>query len=202
MAKLPRNSKQWQLNRELMNNTKPKATIPPLKFGKNWLSEPQSKADCLAKVFSDKCKIPAADGDPAILAAPVVMNDFVPIRRRDVVRVLKALDPSKATGSDKIPARILKECAVEFSIPIMRLVRQMIAEGSWPAVWRRHLVAPIHKKKAKSNPNNYRGVHMTSVLSKVRERIIAKHLARHFEKTPMHLVTHSGHSAPGKADKT
>ena len=110
MAKLPRNSKQWwKINRELMNNTKPKATIPPLKFGKNWLSEPQSKADCLAQVFSDKCKIPAANGDPAILAATVVMNDFVPIRRRDVVRVLKALDPSKATGSDQIPAIILKE---------------------------------------------------------------------------------------------
>ena len=161
LAKLPRNSKQWwQINRELMNNTKPKATIPPLKFETEWLSEPQSKADCLAKVFRDRCMFPAADGDPAIHAAPVVMNDFVPIRRRDVVRVLKALDPSKATGSDKIPAKILKECAVELSIPIMRLVRQMIAEGSWPAVWRRHLVAPIHKKKAKSDPNNYRGVHI------------------------------------------
>ena len=109
------------------------------------------------------------------------MNDVVPIRRRDVVRVLKALDPSKATGSDKIPAKILKVCAVELSIPIMRFVTQMIAEGSWPAVWRRHLVAPIHKKKAKSDPNNYRGVHMTSVLSKVCERIIAKHLARSFQ---------------------
>ena len=91
LAKLPRNRKQWwQINRELMNNTKPQATIPPLKFGKNWLSEPQSKADCLAQVFSDKCKIPAADGDPAILAAPVVMNDFVPIRRQHVIRVIQA----------------------------------------------------------------------------------------------------------------
>ena len=101
-----------------------------------------------------------------IHAAPVVMNDFVPIRRRDVVRVLKALDPSKATGSDKIPAKILKECAVELSIPIDDC---------------RGLV--IHKKKARSDPNKYRGVHMTSVLSKVCERIIAKHLARHFERT-------------------
>ena len=58
LAKLPGNSKQWwQINRELMNNTKPKATIPPLKSGKNWLSEPQSKADCLAKVFRDRCKL-------------------------------------------------------------------------------------------------------------------------------------------------
>ena len=119
------------------------------------------------------------------------MSDFVPIRRRDVVRVLKALDPSKATGSDKIPAKMLKECAVELSIPIMRLVRQMIVEGLWPAVWRRHLVAPIHKKKAKNDPNNYQGVHMTSVLSKVCERIIAKMWLE------MHLVIHNGRFAPG-----
>ena len=52
-----------------------------------------------------------ADGDPVIHVSGV-MNDYVPIRRRDVVRVLKAVDPSKATGSDKIP-----------------LVRQMIVEG-------------------------------------------------------------------------
>ena len=146
-----------------MNNTKPKATIPPLKFEKEWLSEPQTKANCLAKVFRDKRKLPAADGHPVVHAAPVVMSDFVTIRRRNVVHVLKALDPSKATGSDKIPAKILKECAVELSIPIMRLVRQMIVQGSWPAVWRRQLVAPIHKKQAKSDPNNYRSLHMTSV---------------------------------------
>ena len=62
------------------------------------------------------------------------------------------------------------------------------------------MVVPIHKKKAKSDPNNYRGVYMTSVVSKVCERIIAKHLRDNL-KVQMHLVTHNGRSAPGGVDK-
>ena len=79
---------------------------------------------------------------------------------------MKGLDATKATGPDGLPARILKECASQFALPIARLVRQMVTDGVWPEQWRIHFVAPLHKKGAKSDPTNYWGVHMTSVLPK------------------------------------
>ena len=38
---------------------------------------------------------------------------------------MKKLDVAKATGNDKLPAKIIKEYAVQLSIPVMRVVRQM-----------------------------------------------------------------------------
>ena len=35
-----------------------------------------------------------------------------------------------------------------------------------------HWIFPLYKKKAVSNPNNYRGIHLTPVLSKVVERVL------------------------------
>ena len=181
----PKNSEQWwNINRILMNNTnKPKKPIPPLKSGGAWLRGRKAKADCLAATFHSKCMLPDRVGDPDVHEAAVVMNDFIPIRKRDVVRILKSLDSSKATGSDALPARVLKECAVEVAPAVLRLVRQMVLEGMWPEAWRQHLVEPLHKKGSKSDPAKYRGVHMTSILSKVCERVLAKILSRHFEST-------------------
>ena len=42
---------------------------------------------------------------------------------------------------------------------------------------------PIHKKKSSFDTNNYRGVHLTPVLSKVCERVLGKLLQPFFAKT-------------------
>ena len=48
----------------------------------------------------------------------------------------------------------------------------MINQGKWPVGWRLHWIHPIFKRKSRAAPENYRGVHLTSQLSKVCERVI------------------------------
>ena len=50
----------------------------------------------------------------------------------------------------------------------------MLDEKRWPQCWRFHNIIPLFKRKARSDPKNYRGVHLTSQLSKVAERTIGK----------------------------
>ena len=57
-------------------------------------------------------------------------------------------------------------------MPVTELVRKLLREGVWPQVWTLHWVVPLHKRKAVSDPANYRGVHLTAVLSKVVERVL------------------------------
>ena len=55
----------------------------------------------------------------------------------------------------------------------------MLHEGVWPEQWKTHYVVPIYKKSSGYNPTNYRGVHLTSILSKVAEKLIGAPLIAH-----------------------
>ena len=47
-----------------------------------------------------------------------------------------------------------------------------MATGRWPKLWIEHWVVPLYKKKAVFDPSNYRGIHLSSQLSKAMERLI------------------------------
>ena len=74
------------------------------------------------------------------------------------------------------------ECAEELAYPVTALVRKLLSEGCWPECWKLHWLIPIYKRKAVSDPGNYRGVHLTSVLSKVVERVLNKILSPYLKE--------------------
>ena len=102
-------------------------------------------------------------------------DTFLPIRSRDVAKKpKKKLKEDTATGPDGVAARVRKGCATSLARPIAPVLRRMVEHGRWPECWRFHNIVPLYKKKAKSDPKNYRGVHLTSQLSKVAERVVGK----------------------------
>ena len=48
-----------------------------------------------------------------------------------------------------------------------------LAIGEWSARWRVHWIVPLFKRKSVYQAGNYRGIHLTSQISKVAERIFA-----------------------------
>lgn len=65
-------------------------------------------------------------------------------------------------------------CADELAYPVAKLGRLILEQGEWPECWRVHWVLPLHKRKSRANPGNYRGIHLTDQISKVMERLIGK----------------------------
>ena len=106
-------------------------------------------------------------------------DTFVPLRQRTAKKVLQNLDAFSGTGPDLLPARLLKECAHELALPVVLLCRLVLQQG-WPNCWRTHWIHPIFKKGSVWKPGQYRGVHLTSQLSKVVERCFAPHLLGFF----------------------
>ena len=111
------------------------------------------------------------------------MSDFHIIRHRWVLQALLAIDVQKATGPDEIPGRLLKLCAKQLSHPSTTLVRRIFQDSRWPDTWRLHWVQPLYKKGSPSLPGNYRGVHLTPILSKIAERTIGKLFLPYLEST-------------------
>ena len=96
---------------------------------------------------------------------------------------MKKLQEDNATGPDGIAARVLKRCAPALKIPLAIICRAVLSAGVWPRIWKHHWIFPIHKKKARSDPSNYRGVHLTAQASKVVERVLGSFLKPFLEQT-------------------
>ena len=62
----------------------------------------------------------------------------------------------------------------------------MVAEGEWPECWRIHWIHPIFKSGAVSNPEKYRGVHLTCILSKAIDRVVAVNFAGFVRSTQIY----------------
>ena len=98
-----------------------------------------------------------------------------------VLKLLQSLNTKKATGPDLIPARILKDLAVEIA-PILRCIfQQSLDTGCIPATWRNANITPIFKKGDRSQAVNYRPVSIISICSEVVEHIIFSQVMDHYD---------------------
>ena len=174
--------KWWTKSRELLQQKAKISSIPALKDqGGEWIHDAEAKANLFANTFKDKFKLPDKQE-----------NEYSEIPRscglqktpkapstKYVEKVIEHLDDCSSTGPDQLGVRILKECAKEIAGPLRKIVERILATGQWPSLWRQHWVVPIYKRKAVFLPANYRGVHLTSQLSKVVERLLLADLTPH-----------------------
>ena len=79
---------------------------------------------------------------------------------------------SKATGLNKIPAKLLKDAASVIAKPVTYLINLTISTGEIPSQWKEARVTSIYKTGMKDDENNYRPISILPLVSKVMERAI------------------------------
>jgi hypothetical protein len=78
-----------------------------------------------------------------------------------------------AAGPDGLPAIFFKRLASWLAMPLTVLYQQSIQQAVIPDDWRQAKVVSLYKGKGeRSSPSSYRGISLTSVASKVLERIV------------------------------
>ena len=91
-----------------------------------------------------------------------------------VLDMLSSRDPNKAAGPDGVETRLLKECAEDLAPILTQLFRKSMDTGEVPKLWKEANIIPIHKSGSKAQMSNFRPVALTSVVSKVCEKIICQ----------------------------
>ena len=96
-----------------------------------------------------------------------------------VESLLQSIGQHKACGPDGLSARILKECSRELATPISILCKLSLAQGVFPSAGKEANIIPIHKKGDKKCADNYRGISLLPLCSKILEKVVFDCLLTH-----------------------
>ena len=100
-----------------------------------------------------------------------------------MVGVLKALKLDKATGLDKIPAEVLKDCSRNVLHVMLSAINDIKQNEEIPAGWEKVSITTIYKcKSSQKELANHRGIFPTSVISKISERLICLRIEPNMDK--------------------
>ena len=170
------------MKKRLLNRQAAPSLFPPLK-DKNgkWCRTPISKANAFVECWTAKCKLPPELFEHFFCPVADQVSGWFPIRTRDVKKELLKFRTDQATGPDGLSAKFLKRLAAVIARPLAVVIRRIFAEGHWPERWRLHHIIPLFKKGSVYLPGQYRGVHLTCILSKTVDRVIGHPLTRFLE---------------------
>ena len=104
-------------------------------------------------------------------------------RSSEVRRLLVDLDPYGGTDPLGMFPLFLKKTTDVMAPSLSVVFRRLVRLGSFPACWRQANVTPNPKGSPSSSVANYRRISITSVLSKVFERLVSVHLGRFMERS-------------------
>ena len=91
------------------------------------------------------------------------------------------LNLAKSAGPNKISEmpKHANESVTDF---LVHLFNKLYDERIFPREWSKSIIVPIHKKGDANIPDSYRGVALTSILSKLYTHILNKRLTRWAEQ--------------------
>ena len=96
------------------------------------------------------------------------------------------LDLSKASGPDRIPVVVLKNCGPKLSYILAELFNKCLKESCFPDCWRVSSVVPVFKNVEERSAAKYcRPVGFISVVSGVFEGLVNNRIVDHLEKSDL-----------------
>ena len=89
------------------------------------------------------------------------------ITTEEVSKAINKMKNNKAAGPDGIVAELIKLAENNVVHYLTKLFNKIFQSGSFPREWTRSIIIPIHKKGDPSLSDNYRGISLLSIISKV-----------------------------------
>ena len=156
--------------------------VSPLKIDDDIITSAKGKAETLNEQFCSVFTREKQDQIPDLGFSNVPDIDDLTITVEGVEKLLSGLKPNKASGPDGVTPRVLKQCSAGIAPILREIFQRSVSTGDLPSDWLNANVSPIYKKNDRSIPGNYRPVSLTSVVCKVLEHILHRHIMKHFEK--------------------
>ena len=97
---------------------------------------------------------------------------------QEVEKAIGCLKRGKSSGEDSLGPEIFIETKTIMSPILCRLFNHMFENSIYPDCWTRGIIVPVPKKGNLNEVNNYRGITLTSVFSKIFSLILDNRLRK------------------------
>ena len=160
---------------------KESAGIPTLKTEEGLATISATKAEALNRQYQSVFTEEDTSSFPEKGPSPYSVMPPISFTTEGIEKLLRNLNPQKASGPDLIPIRILREAAHQIA-PILQVIfTQSYNTGTLPADWLSANIVAIFKKGNRSIPANYRPVSLTCVTTKIMEHIVFHSIMEHID---------------------
>ena len=140
--------------------------IPPLLVNNSFVTDLKEKANLFNEFFCKQCTLVANDSTlPTLLETPNETLLSTEIIASDIGKIIKALKVNKAQGHNEISIRMLKLCE-------SAITEYCISSNTFPDVWKKANVIPVHKKGDKQVLKNYHPVSLLLICGKIFEKLL------------------------------
>ena len=91
-----------------------------------------------------------------------------------VYEYLKKIKTNTSTAKNDVPAKIIKEFALELSDPMADIITCMVSRGEFPDIWKLEMVTPAPKVYPPPTVNDLRKISGLKNLSKTAEKVLGE----------------------------
>ena len=103
-------------------------------------------------------------------------------RKMSYIKKLSQLDERKATGSDRVSAKLLRMVAPAKSNSLTSILNACLTQSCFPSEWKKANVTPVPETGDMNEMNNYHPISVIPMLAKVFECIVRDQLFEYVEK--------------------
>jgi hypothetical protein len=111
-----------------------------------------------------------------------VCLDSIDVTSDIIINQINKCKSKSSPGPDGIPQSFIKTFKFSLAQPLTILFKHLIALGSFPSEWKYANVTPVFKKGLSSEVTNYRPISLTSVFSKLLERVVYRQMLNYLNK--------------------
>jgi hypothetical protein len=105
----------------------------------------------------------------------------VPISRQEVCSAISHIKSGKAAGPDELIGEFFKYSGDTIIDFLVKLFNKLFDQGVYPEQWKESIIMPLFKKGDINNTNNYRGISLCNISSKLYSTVINKRLQKWIE---------------------
>jgi hypothetical protein len=100
----------------------------------------------------------------------------------EVELAIEKLKSHKSPGIDQIPVELIKAGRRTIRCAIHKLIIAISNKEKLPEEWKESIIVPIHKKRDKTDCNNYRGISLLPTTYKILSNILLSKLSPYAEE--------------------
>lgn len=104
------------------------------------------------------------------------LSTFPSVTVDTTAKLMLAIEPTKATGSDQLPGILLKKCAQVLAPSLTSLFNLSLHSGEVPILYKISHISPLFKAGDSTQPGNYRPVSLLPIVSRLLEKCVKQHL--------------------------